>query len=52
MGGDMTGKSPTRDDYEKLGGEDCILAVGYFSVLGSLVLDIFLVLGSLVLECW
>jgi hypothetical protein len=52
MGGDMTGKSLTGDDYEKLGGEDNILAIDIFLVLGSLVLDIFMVLGSLVLECW
>jgi hypothetical protein len=36
MGGDMMGKSPTKDYYEKLGGEDCILGL----------LDIFLVLGE------
>jgi len=31
MGGDMMGKSPMGEgDYEKLGGEDCMLAVGYF----------------------
>jgi hypothetical protein len=37
MGGDMTGKSPTGDYYEKLGGEDSILAVGVFSGFGVLV---------------
>jgi hypothetical protein len=36
MGGDMTGRSPTREDYEILGGEDCMPVVGYF----------FLVLGE------
>jgi hypothetical protein len=34
-GGDMTGKSPTGDDYEKLGGEDNILAIEYFSGFGE-----------------
>ena len=36
MGGDMTGRSPTGEDYEILGGEDYMLVVGYF----------FLVLGD------
>jgi hypothetical protein len=35
MGGDMTRKSRAGEDYEKLGGEDCILAVGYFSSFGE-----------------
>jgi hypothetical protein len=28
-----------KGDYEKLGGEDCIFVVGYFSGFGSLVLE-------------
>jgi hypothetical protein len=40
MGGDMMGKSPTGDDYEKLGGEDCIGGLDIFLVLRSLVLEI------------
>jgi hypothetical protein len=40
MGEDMRGKSPTGEDHEKLRGEDCILAIGYFFgfFFGSLVL--------------
>jgi hypothetical protein len=44
MGGDMTGKSPTGEDYEIfgggsiIGGRDCISGLAYFSGFGSLVL--------------
>jgi hypothetical protein len=44
MGGDMTGKSPTGEDYENLGrsiiGEESLyFCFGYFSGFGSLVLE-------------
>ena len=39
MGGDMTGRIPTGNHHEKLGGEDCMQVVGYLLVLGSLVLE-------------
>jgi hypothetical protein len=32
--GDMTGQRPSGKDYEKLGGEECNLVVGYFSGFG------------------
>jgi hypothetical protein len=45
MGGDMTGKSPTGEDYENLGEEELLerrglyFWFGYFSGFGSLVLE-------------
>jgi hypothetical protein len=40
MGGDMTRKIPMGDDYEKLGGEDCMEGLDIFLVLRSLILEI------------
>jgi hypothetical protein len=40
MGGDMNGKSPMVEDYEKLGGEDCMEGLDIFLVLRSSILEI------------
>jgi hypothetical protein len=39
MGGDMTGKSPTRDDYEKIGRRGLHAGCWIFYGFGSLVLE-------------